>query len=458
MKTEKFDEELWKQRLAESLVVLSEAQKPFLQGFWETNSYPTRVSFNDQDETPFPSDDLLAVYNGARYSTRFGTAEYYAPLTAALNPVRGVLGDHPIIGHALGRELPCDEVQVKILNSMSRTSLYEFIVGQMSQNPSSTKTGFLRTASELNTLLIAPKVDERPLRTRALDVGMDIDLYYGIRINKEVDLGEGYSLIPLCQIQDYVDREWLREVAPEHVDRRSLEGMFAIAHKFLWHPEIRHKRSCLDFSRQEMPPLFHLWAEEFSNLLAVLVGTRVSRIMTLEGCRSSVASELLGQIHDSSSRHKGRSISHFYCGFTELNEANDEQLNEARNLFFRLTDTAYDDLAPALYRFAEALSRDGRFANQDRVLDVAIVFERMFKPSKEKPISVFLQNEAAALLSDNKEEKDRIKAEVKHLYDVRSAIIHGPSDDKKQKLLSELEEAWKVGARIARASLIKKLA
>ena len=458
MKTEKFDEELWKQRLAESLVVLSEAQKPFLQGFWETNSYPTRVSFNDQDETPFPSDDLIAVYNGARYSTLFGTAEYYAPLTAALNPVRGVLGDHPIIGHALGRELPCDEVQVKILNSTSLTSLYELIVGQMSQNPSSTKTGFLTTASELNMLLSAPKMDKGALRTGALDVGMDIALYYGIRINKEIDLGEGYSLIPLCQIQDYVDREWLREVAPEHVTRRRLEGMFAIAHKFAWSPEIRHKRSRLDIGCRMLPSLFRRGAEEFANLLAVLVGTRVSGMMTLEGCRSSVASELLGQIHGSSSYHKGRSISHLYCGFTELNEANDEQLNEARNLFSRRSNTAYADLAPALYRFAEALSRDGRFANQDRILDVAIVCERMFKPPKGKPTSVFLQNETAALLSDNEEEKERIKAEVKHLYDVRSAIIHGPSDDKKQKLLIELEEAWKAGARIARASLIKKLA
>ena len=458
MKSEKFDQTSWNQRLAESLVVLSRAQEPFLQMHWETYGFPTRVSFNDQDETPYPRDDILAVYNGARYSTRFGTAEYFAGLTEALNPVRGVLRDHPIIGQALGREIPNDEVHVKILNSTSLTSLYEFIVGQMSQNPSSTMTGFLRTASELSTLLSAPRADKLPLRTGALDVGMDIALYYGIRISREVDLGEGYSLIPLGQIEDYVDREWLREVAPEHVDRRRLEGMFAIAHKFKWHPELRPKRSGLCFGSQVLPPLFHRWAEEFANLLAVLVGVRVSRIMTLEGCRSSVTSELLGQIHCSGSLYKGRSISHLYCGFAELKEADDQQILEARGLFSRRSNTAYADLAPAIHRFAEALSRDGQFANQDRVLDVAIVLERIFRPPEKKTISVFLQDEAAALLSHSEEEGNCIKADVKRLYDTRSAIIHGPTDAKKRRLHRELEKAWKDGARIARASLIKMMA
>ena len=456
MRTEKFDEYRWKQRLAESLVHLSEVQKPFLQIHWETYGYPDKVSFNDQDETPFPRKDLLAVFNGARYSARFGIAEYFAPLTAALNPVCGVLRDHPILSRALGRMIPCDEVHVKILDSSSLTSLYDFIVGQMSQNPLSTKGGFLSTASKLNTLLTAPKADNGPLQTGALNVGMDIALYYGIRISKEVDLGEGYSLVPLCQIEDYVNREWLREVAPEHVDRRRLEGMFAIMHKFSWQPKIRHKHTRLDFGCRMPPPSFHRSVDEFINLLTLLVNTRASRIMTLEGCRSSMASELLGQQHCSSSRHKGRSVSHLYCGFTEVKEASSEQLIDAKNLFSRRSETAYSELAPAVFRFAEALSREGRFVIADRILDTVIVLEQIFKPT-ERRTSKCLQDKAADLLSDNEKDKQCIKDKMKHLYDVRSAIIHGPSNTKKQKLLGELEEAWESGASIARASLIKML-
>ncbi|MEQ8658829.1 MAG: HEPN domain-containing protein [Hyphomicrobiales bacterium] len=106
---------------------------------------------------------------------------------------------------------------------------------------------------------------------------------------------------------------------------------------------------------------------------------------------------------------------------------------------------------------AEAYGRDGRFGQHDRILDLAIVFERMFKPPKSEPISKFLQKETANLLGGTEEEKERIKCEVKHLYDVRSAIIHGPSDDRKTQLLREVEQAWVAGAELAREALLRKL-
>lgn len=80
----------------------------------------------------------------------------------------------------------------------------------------------------------------------------------------------------------------------------------------------------------------------------------------------------------------------------------------------------------------------------------------MFKPPN-RGISQFLQHETAELLAPDQDAKDRIKAEVKDLYDVRSAIIHGPSDSRKQQLLRELELAWKNGAALAQAALLKAL-
>jgi hypothetical protein len=157
------------------------------------------------------------------------------------------------------------------------------------------------------------------------------------------------------------------------------------------------------------------------------------------------------------SPRKGRSISHLFSAFTEFKEADGAQIQEAQLLFSRRGETAYAELAPLVYRLAEAYSRDGRFAAQDRILDIAIVFERLFKPANRQ-ISKVLQHEIAELLGYNDEEKDGIKADVKHLYDVRSAIIHGPSDVRKKQLLREVEKAWKAGAGIARAALIKKLA
>ncbi|MGJ5621618.1 hypothetical protein [Sulfitobacter sp. MF3-043] len=179
--------------------------------------------------------------------------------------------------------------------------------------------------------------------------------------------------------------------------------------------------------------------------------------MTLERCISRVASDLLGQHHSPSSPRKGRSISHLFNAFAEFKEAEGAQLQEAQLLFSNRRETAYAELAPLIYRLAEAYGRDGRFAAQDRVLDLTMVLERLFKPGRGR-ISETLQHEMAELLGQTVEEKVSIKADIKHLYDVRSAIIHGPSDARKQRLLTEVTDVWKAGAGLASGALIKKLA
>lgn len=456
MNERQFEEERWKERLADGLVGLSAAQKPFLRRHWQAHGFPTKVSFNGQDETPFPSDDHLTLLEDARMSNRFGNAEYFAPLVAALNPVRGVLRDHPVFAKALGRRIGDDEVQVGILNSATLTGLSQMIVGQMAQNPSVTKEGFMKTASSLNSLLLPTASDTEPNRTDAINVGMDIAVLYGIRTKSEIALGEGYSLVPFNALKDYVDPVWIKEVAPEHVEWRKTEGISAIVHRFRWTPTIRNKYSFSEGVYKAPPPLFHRWIEEFSNLLALSLGVRVSRILTLEDCISRVASDLLGQHHGPSSPLKGRSISHLFSSFTEFKEADVEQIERACALFSRRAKSDYAELVPAIYRMAEAYSRDGRFAAHDRVLDIAIIFERLFKPGSRQ-ISKNLQQEVAKLLGETDKDKDDIKASVEHFYNVRSAIIHGPSDSRKQQLLKEVERAWLSGSNNAREALLKKL-
>lgn len=80
----KFDEDAWTERLADGLVELKKAQKPFLQQYWHAHGFPTQVTFNGKDETPFPRDDIWTVLEDARLSHQFGNAEYFAPLVSAL--------------------------------------------------------------------------------------------------------------------------------------------------------------------------------------------------------------------------------------------------------------------------------------------------------------------------------------------------------------------------------------
>ncbi|GGE55879.1 HEPN domain-containing protein [Actibacterium pelagium] len=456
MGLEQFDELMWVERLADRLLGLSTAQKPYLQRYWQSHGFPAQITYNGEDETPFPADDLYMIYEDTRHSIRLGNAEYYSELKAALDPVRGVLRDHPVISRALGQRIDGDEVQIGILNSTTLTSLSQMIVGQMAQNESGLRDGFLQTASRLNALLLSSKVKPDLSQANNLNTGMDVALFFGLRVPHEIDLGEGYSLIPLALLKNYVDPEWLRGVAPEHVEWRRTEAMFAIIHRFAWRPYIRNKHSFDERTYRTFPPLFHRWTEEFSNLLAVALGARTTRVMTFEGCISRVASDLLGQHHGPNSPQKGRPIGHLFSSFAKFEEADVGEIERAKSLFSRRAKTDYADLAPAMYRLAEAYSRDGRFAAHDRVLDLAIVFERMFKPGNRQ-ISKALQRELAELLGKGEEDKCRIKDSVAHFYNVRSAIIHGPLDNRKERLLREVEPAWLEGAKLAREALLLKL-
>ncbi len=77
----------WCDRLGPALSQLAEVQEPFLEEYWQVNSYPTRVTFNGVDETPFPKDDIAHLYDLARMASRSADKKHYKPLCEVLDPV-----------------------------------------------------------------------------------------------------------------------------------------------------------------------------------------------------------------------------------------------------------------------------------------------------------------------------------------------------------------------------------
>ena len=94
MKSEELEAGARIERLARALPGLSKAQGPFLKEFRQHNRRK-QVIINGRDETPYPLDDLRMLYAEARYA--FGESDYYAPLRAAMDPVRTVLRSHPTL-------------------------------------------------------------------------------------------------------------------------------------------------------------------------------------------------------------------------------------------------------------------------------------------------------------------------------------------------------------------------
>ena len=110
-------------------------------------------------------------------------------------------------------------------------------------------------------------------------------------------------------------------------------------------------------------------------------------------------------------------------------------------------------MAPIVTRLSEALARDGRFALADRIQDIAMALERMYVLDGGN-IGRKLRNRTARFLGTDAASEQRIKDDVKELYDVRSDIVH----NRLHKLTPErVHSAFVTGFDLARQSLFKVL-
>ena len=92
-----------------------------------------------------------------------------------------------------------------------------------------------------------------------------------------------------------------------------------------------------------------------------------------------------------------------------------------------------DTLELAVNRLASSIQRDrGRFWVQDRILDVAIALEVMYK-LKDPEVSYKLATRAGHFLAKETDDRIAIFEQVKSLYHARSSIVHGNKDQKKSK-------------------------
>lgn len=446
-----FDQTDWAKRLSSSLANLERAQRPFLDWYFGPSGYP-RIVRNGRDETPYPSGAIQKLYDDALFEARYKNTEYFKKLKVAIDPVRGILRAHPTLSRALGRNLRRDEFQIGILNQTSMTTLSQLIVGLMRAQDEGARDPFLCPASDLNALL----GHDDGCRNSALSGGIDVAVFYGVCIDSVVELGEEYALLPFEQLSDYIEPEWLEEVAAQQVSWRRLEPVFGISRRFSWKPEFGGLHNPPATKTWNPPPLFHRWAAEFANLLSVSLSQRVSRLATFEGCIPRRASGLLGSQHGSAQTLGGRSISHLFSAFDKIQPVDAVQIEAIKDLFARRRETEYPEMAAIIHRLAEAHRRDGRFSSEDRVLDLAIVFERLFKP-RGRSIGRELEKAVAGFLAADEEEETAIREQMRHFYKVRSAIVHGPSNNNLSRLISQSGKVWKAGEPIARRALLKRI-
>jgi hypothetical protein len=201
--------------------------------------------------------------------------------------------------------------------------------------------------------------------------------------------------------------------------------------------------------------LFHRVAAEFAELLSVVLECPVTWVYDFQGTITKTSSQLLGQYHRPGSARAGEFVGGFHNPFQTHDAASCEQIVQAIELFAKKSDTNYPKIAPLLHRLAEAHRTNGRFAKEDRILDLAIIFERFF-PDR-KTYKKELSRSISALLGDSSEDSEQIGKDVEHFYEVRNALVHGAKRQRDQEKLLEIDLALEKGFKYARALLLDSI-
>ncbi|MEP2705230.1 MAG: hypothetical protein ABJQ71_01160 [Roseibium sp.] len=451
-----FDAIDWETRLSNALRALAKTQEKFLQDYWNVNGYPKQYSFNRKDETPFPIDDYSCVYNDALVAKKTDEKEYYRPLIEALAPVRSILRTHPALASTLKMQHGTEAVRVGIGNGETFTGIAQLVAGLMARQYYRPDKKFLKTVQELNSLLsIFSRHKISPL-SNDLDLGLDVDLFYGAKIAEKYDLGGGYFIAPFEEFRDYVEPNWFQDRAPDQVKARDLELFFGIVAPFRWKPEFQHVHApIVDKRPRDVPLLFHRVAAEFAELLSVVLKSPITWVYDFPGAISKTSSQLLGQHHGVRSANAGEFVGKFHDPFRKQKAANPDDIRLAIDLFSRKSETNYPTIAPLLHRLADAQRTFGRFAKEDRILDLSIIFERFF--SDETTYKKKLSQNVSSILGCSREDKVQIGEEITHFYKIRSAIVHGGKKKGDAELLLEIDRALENGFRHARSLLLNSI-
>lgn len=375
---------------------------------------------------------------------------------AELDAVHGILSGHPAWA-ALATASDDRRVCIQFPNNGCVRSLSAVIRGLMARGRESGEGGFRVACTELSLILAQDDEGSRdPCRAELL-TGYHVVLFQGLIFREEIRLEEAMKIVPFGQLADFFDARNLERLVPR-ANRYNLdETLSAIIKPFRWKPDFRNDCEGMSFvDSWSGVDAFCEDAESLIELLALFHGGPVVRLASIGFRLHRRACLLLGSmdIHDSIT-HAASPPGAFGSPVKPV-EARQDAIDGATRAFAARDGERYVNCAPMITRLAEALARQGRFATDDRILDVAIALERLYMPD-DRGISAQLQECVAGFLGGAREERCRMKGEIKHFFDVRSAIIHWPKDAKKKRLLEERPEAFRNGFELARRSAVKML-
>ena len=448
-----FKDANWINRLAWVLSNLAESQMLYVDELYER-----RRRYSDRESTSHffhrihhPSNDILYLYSDACFGAGNYYENHYRPLRTALDKVKSVLAEHPVLKNILRSSDDKQGFWIEIMGRGSLTSLLKIVAGLMGRAEEVPNDGFMLASSELNTLLNLSREQYPTPFPDNKEVGYNVVLFHGLHLSEKIQVTDEMAIVPFDQTEAFVNKDILADVAPDIIKYNRERSVGAILKPFRWNPVFL---SSGDESHQELDwaKTFFDEAQTFIKLLAVFHGVPVVYMMKIPHCVNRSVPYLLGQLY----YHSGVSLESSVHSFNRFASSNDlcmEALDEAKRTFQKRESTQYKKYAHVISRLAESLTRSGQYQAEDKILDVAIALEQMYELSGGE-ISFKLKTRASCFLETHTKDRLKVFEDVKNFYEVRSSIVHKRSD---QTSLEGKRKAFDAGFKLARKSLVKLL-
>ena len=444
-----FDAEDWIERLAQTLGRLAEEQKSLR--YTGGGEFGRR---GDAMDLPGRSEKLSKFYSTIFAANSGEDGRQHQTLRLAVEDAWSTLCEHPslaalrVIGS--GRE----EFLVRFPNVYHSARPIDLVSGVMARAEDLQVDGWRSAGRELHALIQPHGKTDRSGEFGFLGTGHHISLFHGLRFEEAVEIGDNMSILPSGLVDAFLLELAVPSVGPEIAGSDWARTVSLVAKPFNWTPEF-----IVPVAECRIEPdwggAFREDAEAFIELLAVTHQSPAVCLLTVHYCIHRTAACLLGRPGFAGEWTWGRSARSI-DRLARVQKSDPAAIKEAQHVFGKRDSDRYRDCEPAIARIAEALARSGRFAVDDQVLDVAIGLERIYRTT-DRGISAQLQKCAAQLLASGAEERAIVEREVKHFYDVRSAIIHGPKGKGKQRTLGERRAAFQSGFSLAQRSVLKLL-
>ena len=393
-------------------------------------------------------DNVRALHKDAshRPAIRDAMVSSSVRLNSDLTEQRAILRDHPVLRRALKGTGEAEGLMFLNPGRAFRVSSKGLVLDLL--RLSATSTG-----AEAARLLYRYVTDGE---SRKLE-GREFVVIYGLKIAGRIDLGNGSFLAPLdAQLisQEGFTREEADKLKTFGVAGRDFRddsgGSSVFVRDLDWGPGVAPASDGYEVDHAEIAYRFPCDVETVTNLLSVAahcpLATSTRHVRVAKWMHDIDANFVFGGWQGGGFRFDGWWEE---CELPSEAEADFKRSIAGWAGFQFKSDVERDALTLAAWRLSGSFTRIGRWQLQDRILDYAIALEILYRLDSSE-LTYKLGTRAACLLGKTPEERRATFDKITEFYDVRSAIVHGPTKKKHRSLrLEHLERVCTDGRDLA---------